>query len=337
MNLATNYMGLNLCNPLVASASPLNDDLYNLRALEDAGAAAVVLPSMFAEQIEAEEHRHDRLRSVGIDSSPETSSYFPTGQFNGRASERYLELIRSARAAVAIPVIASLNAASLEDWVDYATQVQQAGASALELNIYFIAADLAQSSSVVEKRYLDIVRAVKERVSIPVAVKLSPYFSALGAMAVELGAAGADGLVLFNRFYQPDIDVVRLKIRNDLELSLSSEMRLPLLWLGVLHGRVKPSLAASTGVHTVEDVVKYLLAGADVVMTTSALLQHGIGHMRHLVDGLEDWLERRDMQSLMPIRGLLSQRHISDPAAYERANYIKILGSFRPLPDKEDR
>lgn len=174
-----------------------------------------------------------------------------------------------------------------------------------------------------------ILRAVKARVSIPVAVKLSPYFSALGTMAVELGAAGADGLVLFNRFYQLDIDVVGLKIRNDLELSQSSEMRLPLLWLGVLHDRVKPSLAASTGVHTVDDVVKYLLAGADVVMTTSALLQQGIGHMRYLRDGLEDWLKHRDRQSLMPIRGLLSQRHISDPAAYERANYIRILGSYR--------
>jgi len=332
MSLVTNYMGLSLHNPLVASASPLNDDLYNLRALEDAGAAAVVLPSMFAEQIAAEDHRHDRLSSVGADSSPETSSYFPAEQFNGRAAERYLELIRCARAAVAIPVIASLNAASLDDWVDYATQVQQAGASALELNIYFVATDLAMNSSEVEKRYLDIVRTIKQRVSIPLAVKLSPYFSSLGAMAVELGTAGADALVLFNRFYQPDINVARLKIINDLDLSLPAEMRLPLLWLGVLYGRVTPSLAASTGVRTVDDVVKYLLAGADVVMTTSALLQHGIGHMRQLVDGLDDWLERREMQSLTPIRGLLRQRNISDPAAYERANYIKILGSYRPGP-----
>lgn len=332
MNLTTNYMGLSLNNPLVASASPLNDDLYNLRALEDAGAAAVVLPSMFAEQIEAEEHRHDRLSSVGAESSPEAISYFPASQFNGRASERYLELIRAARAAIAIPVIASLNAASLDDWVDYATEVEQAGASALELNIYFVAADLALNAAEVEKRYLDIVRAVKHRVSIPVAVKLSPYFSSLGAMAVDLGSAGADGLVLFNRFYQPDIDVVRLKIRNDIELSQSAEMRLPLLWLAVLHGRVTPSLAASTGVHTVEDVVKYLLAGADVVMTTSALLQFGIGHMRQLLDGLVDWLERREMQSLMPVRGLLSQRNVSNPADYERANYIKILEGYQPHP-----
>ena len=332
MNLATNYMGLSLRNPLVASASPLNDDIFNLRALEDAGAAAVVLPSMFAEQIEAEDHRHERLRSVGADSSPETSSYFPAGQCNGHASERYLELIRGARAAIDIPVIASLNAASLEDWVDYATLVQEAGASALELNIYFVAADLSLNAGKVEIRYLDIVRAIRQRVSIPLAVKLSPYFSALGAMAVELGRAGADGLVLFNRFYQPDIDIGRLRLINDLDLSQSAEMRLPLLWLGVLHGRVAPSLAASTGVHTVDDVVKYLLAGADVVMTTSALLRHGIGHMRQLVDGLGGWLEQRKMESLATMRGLLSQRNISNPTAYERANYIKILASYHPGP-----
>ena len=329
MNLATNYMGLALRNPLVASASPLNGELANLRELEDAGAAAVVLPSMFAEQIAAEDHRHHRLRSAGIDSSPEASAYFPPGALNDQASERYLELIRSAREAVDIPVIASLNAASLDDWVDYAAQVQQAGASALELNIYFIAADLALGGREVEQRYLGIVRAVKAQVSIPLAVKLSPYFSALGSMAVELGQAGADALVLFNRFYQPDIDVGRLAIRNDLDFSQSTEMRLPLLWLAVLHGRVKPSLAASTGVNTVDDVVKYLLAGADVVMTTSALLVHGICHMRHLLEGLEDWLEQRQLQSLEPIRGLLGQRNISDPSVYERANYLQILGNYR--------
>jgi len=330
MDLSTRYLGLTLRNPLVASASPLNNDLYNLRALEDAGAAAVVLPSMFAEQIAAEEHRHDRLTSVGAESSPEATSYFPAGQFNGRASERYLELIRSARESIAIPVIASLNAASLEDWVDYATLVQEAGASALELNIYFVAANMNLSGSDVEQRYVEIVRAIKQRVSIPVAVKLGPYFSSLGAMALELANAGADGLVLFNRFYQPDIDVVRLKVVNDLALSESAEMRLPLLWLAVLHGRLRPSLAASTGVHSVEDVVKYLLAGADVVMTTSSLLQRGIGHMRHLVDGLGDWLALRDMHSLEQIRGLLSQGKIRNPEDYERANYIRILQGYQP-------
>lgn len=328
MDLTTRYMGLALRNPLIASASPLNAELSNLRALEDAGAGAVVLPSMFAEQIEAEEQRHARLVSVGMLSSPEASSYFPAQATNSAAADRYLRLVANARAAVHIPVIASLNAATEERWADYATQVEQAGASALELNIYFVATDLSLSGEQIEQRYLDILHAVKRRVSIPVAVKLSPYFSSPGNMAVRLSQAGADALVLFNRFYQPDIDVVKLEVVNDLELSRSSEMRLPLLWLAVLHARVTAALAATTGVHTVEDVVKYLLAGADTVMTTSALLRHGIGHMRQLVDGLATWLERRDMDGVGRIRGRLAQCNLADPRAYERVNYIRILQGY---------
>jgi dihydroorotate dehydrogenase (fumarate) len=292
MDLSTNYMGLILRNPLVASASPLNADLGSIRALEDAGAAAAVLPSIFAEQIEAEAHRHDALTSAGALSSPEASSYFPTSDLYHVDSDRYLEVVRGARDAVSIPIIASLNAAHEESWIEYATLLQNAGASALELNIYFVPADITMTGREVEQRYLDIVRAVKNRVTIPIAVKVSPYFSSPGHMAMELVSAGADALVLFNRFYQPDIDVVRMKISNDLELSRSNEMRLPLLWIAVLHRRVRASLAATTGVHTPDDVVKYLLAGADVVMTTSALLEHGIGHMRALVEGLDDWLEQ---------------------------------------------
>jgi dihydroorotate dehydrogenase (fumarate) len=329
MDLNTRYMGLALRNPLIASASPLNDELRNLRALEDAGAAAVVLPSMFAEQIEAEDRRHEQLSCVGELSSPEAASYFPPQRGNSAAADRYLELIRSARSAVDIPVIASLNAATEESWTEYAKQVQEAGASALELNIYFVATDLSATGAEVERRYLDIVRAVRRCVAIPVAVKLSPYFSSPGHMAVQLADAGADALVLFNRFYQPDIDILRLEIVNDLDLSRSADMRLPLLWLAVLHGRVKASLAATTGVHSVDDVVKYLLAGADAVMTTSALLAHGIGHMRHLVDGLADWLEQRDMASVARIRGLLGQGKVRNPEAYERANYIEILQGYQ--------
>jgi dihydroorotate dehydrogenase (fumarate) len=328
MDLTTRYMGLTLRNPLIASASPLNAELSNIRALEDAGAGAVVLPSMFAEQIEAEEERHSRLVSVGMLSSPEASSYFPSHASNSAAADQYLQLIAKARAAVGIPVIASLNAATEDRWAEYATQVQQAGASAIELNIYFVATDIAVSGSDIERRYIDILHAVKRRVSIPVAVKIGPYFSSPGNMAMQLSQAGADALVLFNRFYQPDIDVVRLRIVNDLELSRSTEMRLPLLWLAVLHGRVSASLAATTGVHTVEDVVKYLLAGADAVMTTSALLQQGIGHMRQLVDGLSGWLERRNMGDLGKIRGILAQCNAADPQAYERANYVKILQGY---------
>jgi len=321
-------MGLTLRNPLVASASPLNADLGNIRALEDSGAAAVVLPSIFAEQIEAEAHRHDTLTSAGALSSPEAASYFPAPDRYHVDSDRYLELVRSAREAVSIPIIASLNGAHEESWTAYATLLEGAGASALELNIHFVPADITITGRDVEQRYLDIVRAVKSRVTIPVAVKVGPYFSSPGAMAVELAAAGADALVLFNRFYQPDIDIVRMKISNDLELSRSSEMRLPLLWIAVLYGRVSASLAATTGVHTADDAVKYLLAGADVVMTTSALLEHGVGHMRTLVEGLTEWLEQRSVGTVSRIRGVLSQNEIRNPEDYERANYIKILQGY---------
>jgi len=330
MDLTTNYMGLLLRNPIVASASPLNADLGNIRSLEDAGAGAIVLPSIFAEQIEAEAARHESLTNAGALSSPEATSYFPSPTHYKIGPDAYLDLIAAARAAVEIPIIASLNAASDADWEDYATHIQKAGASALELNIYFVPASIGMTGREVEDRYLTIIRAVKSRVTIPVAVKVSPYFSSPGHMATEMVAAGADALVLYNRFYQPDIDIVTLAITTDLELSSSSEMRLPLLWMAILHGRVGASLAATTGVHSADDVVKYLLAGADVVMTTSSLLRHGVSHMRTLVDGLEDWLERRELESLARVRGLLSQAKIPNPDAYERANYIKILQGYAP-------
>lgn len=328
MDLTSNYMGLTLRTPLVASASPLTDNLGSMRALEDAGAGAVVLPSLFAEQIDADSMRHEALSAAGSGSSPEANRYFPPANAYHVQASQYLELIRHASDALAIPVIASLNGASEESWTAYATDLQAAGASALELNIYFIPSDIDLSGHAVEQRYLDIVRAVAGRVTIPFAVKLSPYFSSVGNLAKELVEAGAGGLVLFNRFYQPDIDTVRLKIRTDLELSRSHEMRLPLLWIAILHGRLNASLAASTGVHTTDDVVKYLMAGADVVMTTSALLEHGVAHMRTLVDGLSQWLDNRDLQDLSHVRGLLSQHNIKDPVAYQRANYIKILQGY---------
>jgi len=328
MDLTTNFMGLTLRNPLVASASPLNAELANIRALEDAGAGAVVLPSVFAEQIEAEERRYEAVTGTGAFSSPEASSYFPKSDAYPMNSDRYLDLISSAKEAVSIPVIASLNTASEHTWIEYATQFQEAGADALELNIYVLPTDIRITGHDIEERYLAIVRAVKSCVTIPVAVKIGPYFSSPGHMAVELASAGADGLVLFNRFYQPDIDVVHLKIINDLELSRSSEMRLPLLWIAILHGRISASLAASTGAHTADDAVKYLLAGADIVMTTSALLEHGIGHMRTLVEGLSEWLEHRNIEAVSSIRGLLSQAKARSPEDYERANYIKILQGY---------
>ncbi len=328
MDLTTRYLGLRLKSPLVASAGPLTGELDNIRRLEELGAGAVVLPSIFEEQIEREAELLERLVTTGTDSFPEALSYFPAAVSYPNGPGPYLELVHRAAKAVDMPVIASLNGVTDHGWVDYARQIEEAGASALELNVYFIPANLDMSGREVERRYKDILGAVKRAVAIPVAVKLGPYFSAIGHMALELDQAGADGLVLFNRFYQPDIDLARLELRSDLELSTSSEIRLPLLWIGVLAGRLKASLAASTGVESVDEVVKYLLAGADVVMTTSALLRHGVAHMKVLRDGLESWLAARNLETLDPIRGRMSQRTVAHPASFERANYIKILQGF---------
>jgi len=329
MALITRYLGLRLRNPLVAGASPLTREIGNLRRLEDLGVGAVVMPSVFEEQIEAEDELLESLVATGTDSFAEALTYFPATAAYGIGPERYLEVLRRASNAVEIPVIASLNGITSRGWIDYAQQLEEAGASAIELNIYFVPADLRTSGREVEQRYVDVLKAVKKAIKIPIAVKLGPYFSAMGHMARELDAAGADGLVLFNRFYQPDIDLARLTLLRDLALSTKSEIRLPLLWIGILAGRVKASLAASTGVESADEVVKYLLAGADVVMTTSALLRHGLDHAKLLLDGLEEWLRARDLDSLERIRGRMSQRNIADATAFERANYIKILQGYK--------
>jgi dihydroorotate dehydrogenase (fumarate) len=327
MDLATHYLGLTLKSPLVASASPLTLDLGNIRALEDHGAGAVVLPSIFEEQIEQEVEQAELFTTAGADSFAEALSYFPPAENYHTGTQPYLETIRAARAAVDISVIASLNGSSNNGWVDYARQIEQAGASALELNVFFIPTDPHLTGAMVEHRYRYILRAVKSTVSIPVAMKLSPYFSATGAIVRELDAAGADGFVLLSRFYQPDIDLNVLRLLRDMALSTSAEIRLPLLWIGLLHGQVQASLAAATGVETEEQVVKYLLVGADVVMTTSALLRHGVGHMRTLLQGLTNWLDARGAH-LSDIRGRMSQHRIKDPGAFERMNYIRILQGF---------
>lgn len=329
MDLTARYLGLDLPSPLIASASPLTLDIGNIRALEDHGAGAVVLPSIFEEQIAQEAEELDHMMEWGSDSFAEALSYFPPAETYRTGSHRYLETIRLARAAVDIPVIASLNGLTDSGWTDYARDIEQAGASAIELNIYNIATDLAQDSAAAEQRYVDVLRMVRAAVKIPVAMKLSPYFSALGAMLRRLEAEGADGFVLFNRFYQPDLDLVSLHLRRDLALSTPAEIRLPLLWIGLLAGRMRASLAASTGVETADEAVKYLLVGADVVMTTSALLRHGVGHMRTLHDGLVDWFAARDT-GIAEMRGKLSLRHVKDPTAFERANYIRILQGWRP-------
>jgi dihydroorotate dehydrogenase (fumarate) len=322
-------MQLELAHPLVASASPLSQDLDGIKRLEDAGAAAVVMFSLFEEQIRQENAAFEYLTAVGTDSFAESLSYFPEVDAYEVGPEPYLELIRKATEATGIPIIGSLNGITSEGWIDYAARIEQAGASAIELNVYFVPADLHVSGREVEQRYLEVVRAVKAAVSIPVAMKLSPYFSALGEMAVRLVDAGADGLVLFNRFYQPDFDLDKLEVVPNLKLSDPNEIRLPLRWIAILCNRVRASLAATTGVHSVDEVVKYLLAGADAVMTTSALLKNGPEHMTTLVDGLTVWLDRRGYESVAQMKGAMSQRHVADPSAFERANYIKVLESFR--------
>jgi dihydroorotate dehydrogenase (fumarate) len=329
MNLATRYLGLTLKNPVIASSSPLNLDIGNIRLLEDNGAAAVVLPSIFEEQIEQEAAEIQRLTSVGIDSFAEALSYFPAVASHNAGPSRYLDVIRQARDAVDIPVIASLNGISDSGWTQYARLAEEAGANAIELNIFFIPADPLLSGRQVEQRYIDVLRAVEQAVGIPVAMKLNPYFSAIGNFVCELDRAGADGFVLFNRFYQPDIDLVALRLRRDLELSTPMEIRLPLLWIAVLAGQIRGSLAATSGVETAEQVIKYLLVGADAVMTTSALLRHGAGHIKMLVDGVTEWLDAREVDSIDDIRGTMSQRRIGDPTAFERANYIRILQGWK--------
>ncbi|MGD0104479.1 MAG: dihydroorotate dehydrogenase-like protein [Rhodopila sp.] len=325
MDLATNYLGLRLKHPLIASSSPLTGELDNLRRLEDAGAAAVVLPSIFEEQVEHEGAEYERWTGVGTESSPETTSYFPPADNVAAGPHRYLELIRRARERLDIPVIASLNGVTEHGWTEYARLIEQAGASALELNTFFVPVDAALDGPTVEQRHVSVLRCVKDVVALPITIKLSPYFSAVGDMVRQLDRAGASGFSLFNRFYQPDIDLAAMRMRRDLDLSTPAEIRLPLLWIGVLAGQVHGSIAATTGVESAAQVVKYLLAGADVVMTASGLLRHGAGHMRTLVNDLTAWLEARDVAAIGDIRGRMSRHRLGDPVAFERGNYISIL------------
>jgi dihydroorotate dehydrogenase (fumarate) len=327
MDLTTRYLGLTLKSPIVAGAGPLTGKVANIRQLEDLGAGAVVLPSLFEEQIQQEQQLVERLATTGADSYGEALTYFPAAESYGIGSAVYLETIHQASQAVDIPVVASLNGTTSEGWVQYGRQMEQAGADAIELNIYFIPTAPNVTGREVEDRYISVLQAVKRAVKIPVAVKLSPYFSAMGHVAAQLAEGGADGLVLFNRFYQPDIDLTELKLMPNLELSTHAEIRLPLLWIGVLSGRLKASLAASTGVETSDEVIKYLLAGADAVMTTSALLKHGTGYMKVLLGGLTSWLAARDLR-LDSIRGRMSQLHTADKNAFVRANYIRVLQGY---------
>lgn len=329
VDLSTTYLGLPLAHPVVASASPLSHTLDGILSLEDGGAAAIVLFSLFEEQIRCENEALDHLTEFGTESFAESLSYFPEVSNYEVGPDAYLDLIRRARDATDVPIIASLNGTTLSGWTDHALLMQQAGAQAIELNIYHIPADLNVTGAEVEQRYVEIVESVTGTVTIPVAVKLSPYFSAMGQMADRIVRAGARGLVLFNRFYQPDFDLETMQVTPSLELSSPAEIRLPLLWIAILHGRIDTSLAASTGVESEREVIKYLLAGADAVMTTSAILRHGASHCRTLTSALRDLLDRHGYESVRQMQGSMSQRHVSDPTAFERANYIRSLQSYR--------
>jgi dihydroorotate dehydrogenase (fumarate) len=328
VDLRTKYLGLQLRNPTVASASPLTGNLDSLKRLEDAGAAAVVLPSLFEEQIEHDEMATHQLMMYGAELSPEAQGFFPEMESFGTGPDKYIALIEQAKAALSIPVIPSLNGHTPGGWTHMAKLFEEAGADAIELNIYYLAADLADTSVMVEQRYVDLVRSVRNDVSIPVAIKVSPFFSAMANMASRLTAAGASGLVLFNRFLQPDIMLDELEVAPHLVLSTSDELRLALRWIAILKGRVKASLAATGGAHTYEDVMKLLLAGADCVMLASALLKHGPKHVGTLLHGVEKWMGEREYKSVEQLKGSLSQVACPHPDAFERANYMKALRSY---------
>ena len=330
MDLSTRYMGLALRNPLVASASPLSNTVDGVRRLADAGVGAVVLYSLFEEQLRREAAEDARLADAGTESFAESLSYFPAGTAEAGAAEeavprRYLSLLERAAAAVEVPVIGSLNGVTPGGWTGYARAMQDAGAAAIELNIYYVPGDPHISGRDVEQRHIDILRRVKAAVTVPVAVKLSPHFSSTGEIALRLDEAGADGLVLFNRFLQPDIDVEILAMVPGVSLSSPVEARLPRTWISILRQRVRASLAATTGVDGPSDVVKYLLAGADVVMTASALLRHGPGHAAVLLDGLSEWMVRKGYATVGEVRGILAVPAGTDGTAYERAGYFRAM------------
>ncbi len=325
MDLSTTYLGMKLKSPLVPSASPLSEDIDNIKRMEDAGAAAVVLYSLFEEQLTREQLELHYHTTHGTESFAEALSYFPEPDQYHVGPDGYLEHIRKAKAAVNIPVIASLNGASIGGWTDFAKKMQEAGADALELNIYYIPTDLDLVGAAVEQTYIDILKAVKSAVTIPVAVKLSPYFSNMANMAKQLSDAGADGLVLFNRFYQPDIDLEALEIRPNVLLSTPQAMRLPLTWVGILYGRIAADMAATSGIHTAYDAIKMLMVGANVTMMAAALLRNGINHLRQVEADLTQWLEENEYESVQQLRGSLSQINSADASAFERAQYMKSV------------
>ncbi len=327
-DLTTTYLGLTLKNPLVASASPLSKKIEGVKRLEDAGIGAVVMYSLFEEQIVHESHALDHYLTRGSESFAEALTYFPDLERYNIGPESYLELIYRIKKAVSIPVIGSLNGISTGGWINYAKRIEEAGADALELNIYYVPTDPKLTSQELEATYVQLVRDVRNQIKIPLAVKLSPYFTALPNVAAQLAEAGANGLVLFNRFYQPDLDIESLDVVPNLVLSTSDELRLPLRWVAILYGRIKADLALSSGVHSARDVVKALMAGANVAMTTSELLAKGIGRATEILTDLNNWLDEFEYTSVRQMIGSMSQQAVAEPAAFERANYMKALMSY---------
>ncbi len=328
-DLTTHYLGLTLPHPIIASASPLTGHLDTLLELEEAGAAAVVLPSLFEEQVEHDSLAMEHSLDIGSASNPEAlGGYFPELDEYNTGADEYLDLLVGAKRELSIPVIASLNGVSNGGWTAYAKALEDEGADAIELNIYLVAADPDASGADIEGRYLDLVSQVRGTIEIPLAVKIGPAFSSPANMARRLADSGADAVVLFNRFYQPDIDLDTFDVKPDLDLSEPSEMRLVLRWVAIMAGRIGAQLAATTGVHDADGVVKLLLAGADVTMMTSALLRHGTGHLAQVVAGTQQWFAERDYLSVDQARGSVSQQAVPDPVAFERANYMKTLISY---------
>ena len=328
MDISTNYLGLKLRSPLVVSASPLSEDIDNVKRMEDAGAAAVVLYSLFEEQLRQDRLELNQRLEHGTESFAEALSYFPEPDEFKLGPEEYLKHIAAAKKATRIPIIASLNGSSVGGWTEYAKQIQKAGADALELNIYYIPTDMDLSGTAVEDTYINILKAVKSEVTIPVAVKLSPFFSNFANMAKRLDQAGANGLVLFNRFYQPDIELESLEIKPNILLSTPMAARVPLRWIALLHGKLKASLAATSGIHRASDALKMLLVGADVTMLCSTVIRHGIPQIAMIERELIDWLEEHEYESVSQLKGSLSQKNCPEPGSFERAQYMKALTGF---------
>ena len=332
MDLTTTYMGITLKHPIVPAASPLSRTLDGIRQMEDAGAAAITMYSLFEEQIMGESHLVSHYLTYGTQSFAEALDYFPEMDSYNVGPEAYLDLISRAKQAVDVPIIGSLNGVSPGGWIEYATRIQEAGADAIELNIYYIPTDITMSGTEVEKMYLDDVRYVKGCVDIPVAVKLGPQFSSFANMAMQLADAGANGLVVFNRFFQPDFDLENLEVTPNMRFSVPIAMRLALRWVAILHGRVPVDFAITNGVHSYEDVLKGLMAGASIMTMASELLANGVGRIGEIVDEMTTWMEEHEYESVVQMQGSMSQRNVSEPAAFERANYMKVLQSWQYDP-----